>query len=150
MNPRAIVIFYNGEEVSEYVLSRLVSELIGSGVVENAENISASLLNCSDLSNAVVDKATAQKTTIKFDKEDPVEQALIFISKYFEKSIDEPVRFTINLSEALKSHYATPQLETACRIIWDTTKFSRTMLYKYKMNETLIKTIKTVYHLQYK
>lgn len=150
MNPHAIVIFYNGEEISEYILSRLVSELIGSGVVENAENVSASLLNCSDLSNAVVDKATDQKTTIKFDKEDPVEQALIFISKYFEKSIGEPVRFTINLSEALKSHYATPQLETACRIICDTTKFSRTMLYKYKMNETLIKTIKTVYRLQYK
>ena len=80
MNPHAIVIFYNGEEVSEYILSRLVSELIGSGVVENAENISASLLNCSDLSNAVVDKATAQKNAIKFDKEDPLEQALIFMS----------------------------------------------------------------------
>ena len=117
MNPRAIVIFYNGEEVSEYILSRLVSELIGSGVVENAENISVSLLNSSDLSNAVVDKATTQKTTIKFDNEDPVEQALIFMSKYFEKSIDEPVRFAINLSEALKNHYATPQLEMACRII---------------------------------
>lgn len=147
MNPRAIVIFYNGEEVSEYILSRLVSELIGSGVVENAENVSASLLNCSDLSNAVVDKATAQKNAIKFDKEDPLEQALIFMSKYFEKSIDEPVKFAINLSEALKNHYATPQLETACKIICDTEKFSRTMVHKYKMNENLIKTIKTVYHL---
>ena len=39
MNPHAIVIFYNGEEISEYILSRLVSELIGSGVVENAENV---------------------------------------------------------------------------------------------------------------
>lgn len=147
MNPHAIVIFYNGKEVSEYILSRLVSELIGSGIVENAENISASLLNCSDLSNAVVDKATTQKNTIKFDKEDPLEQALIFMSKYFEKSIDEPVKFAINLSEALKNHYATPQLETACKIICDTAKFSRTMVHKYKMNENLIKTIKTVYHL---
>ena len=36
MNPHAIVIFYNGEEISEYILSRLVSDFIGSGAVDDA------------------------------------------------------------------------------------------------------------------
>ena len=138
MEPKAIVIVYSGSEADSVVLGNIVGVLLNKNVISKVEDVAISTLDQSDIVKNVVKGISTKKT-------DKVEQAVIFITRYFDDCINKRVEFIVSLTTALQSRQTPEQLRTACEIIGNTKVFDEEMLERHKVSIFTVNIIKKVY-----
>lgn len=117
MEARAIVIVYNGNQISEKLAIKFAQLLQKNGITSE-ENLSISILDSNDIAASLV--RAKEDNTILFKKvkeeKTPVEHSLVYVSEYFGKEVwRNPVLFGVHLA-SMKPQFSS-EMKTALRII---------------------------------
>lgn len=103
--PRAIVILYNGEELPEYLINRMIEPIVHNGIAD-VEDITMKVFDSESLANLGLCDTISKE--IKKDNEThsdyyAFEQAIIYVGNRFERALnkDDLSSFAIELSMQL-------------------------------------------------
>jgi len=110
MNPRTIIILYDGNEPSQYTLTRVITELTASGVISNTNSVVVKTLNTVETENAMKNGIIIPK--LKNQQDEDLEKALTYILSFIGSN---EIITAMNMQRAIFSN--DNLLKNACTII---------------------------------
>lgn len=99
MNRWALVITYSGEEPTQESIRRAI-EGLATYISMNPQTVNPVVLNEDEIAAAIVNKATAEGTTVVFPKTLPEKHAIMYIGTEFNKLLTDIHAFRTNLEYA--------------------------------------------------
>ena len=150
MEQRAIIITYIGEEVTEYILSKMVEAMTAVGIT-TPEKAHAVLLNNKDILGLIVNKNYEKKETTESPTSRwyPLEQAAEYLSVYYKNHLnDDMMTFSIIVCRDILNGNVPHEYKTAIKILNDSmplTRVATSILNKYKISSQFAKTLVEVY-----
>lgn len=146
----ALVILYNGEPLSDYIVGKIMQEICVTAE-RPAEGIVVHSLNPTEVAQAlckVVDKVPA---VVNSPELDPLEAALIYIGERFNPSEKGDIEFVTQLCAAANAEPHNIELENAMAIISEKQPSTRNMktIRKYGLNGTRKEYIRQIYQQIY-
>lgn len=155
MEQRAVIFTFIGESIPSYALGQMAQVLTMQGIT-TSERINATVLNHEDLVKLLLEKAMFTPKIVKKeeDTEDPnskwypFEQAIIYLSKFYERHLhDDDTTFLIQASYDKFNHNLPKEYTTAVEILQKYTPLTRTasrILKKYNFKSEFVKILISV------
>lgn len=112
----ALVILYPGEPLSDYVVGRIMEEIVISGQ-RPAEGIVVSSLNTLEVAQALCKVVEKEPAVVNSPELDPMESALVYIGERFSPQDKGEVEFVTQLCAAANAEPHNIELENAMAII---------------------------------
>ena len=110
MNPRTIIILYDGNEPSQYTLTRVITELTASGIISNTNSVIVKTLNTVETENATKNGIILPKLQNQQDAD--FEKALTYILSFIGSN---EIITAMNMQKAIFSNDSL--LKNACIIV---------------------------------
>lgn len=100
--PRAIVILYNGEELPEYLIGRMIEPMVQNGIA-TAENITMKVFDSEALANLGINNIVVKEGQKALDPGYAFEQAVIYLANRFQRALNKEdlSTFTVELTMQL-------------------------------------------------
>ena len=160
-NNNAIIILWQGRDVSEYIIERIQTFLVSNGICE-PQDMTVVLKDENSIANAIlrdtVNKhCNVESNIIRFAKEPEsatIEHAVVYIGGRFEASLSNTIGFTVDITqqvlEAKSRSIKTTEddrLLAAIEIIAkNKASISNTLARKYHFNTSVVKIITDIYN----
>lgn len=146
----ALVILYNGEPLSDYIVGKIMQEICVTAE-RPAEGIVVHSLNPTEVAQAlckVVDKVPA---VVNSPELDPLEAALVYIGERFDPSEKGDIEFVTQLCAAANAEPHNIELENAMAIISEKRPSTRNLktIRKYGLNNSKVEYIRQIYQQIY-
>lgn len=142
----ALVILYNGEPLSDYIVGKIMQEICVTAE-RPAEGIVVHSLNPTEVAQAlckVVDKVPA---VVNSPELDPLEAALVYIGERFDPSKKGDIEFVTQLCAAANAEPHNIELENAMAIISEKRPSTRNLktIRKYGLTSQKLEYIRQIY-----
>lgn len=146
----ALVILYNGEPLSDYIVGKIMQEICVTAE-RPAEGIVVHSLNPTEVAQAlckVVDKVPA---VVNSPELDPMEAALVYIGERFNPSEKGDIEFVTQLCAAANAEPHNIELENAMAIISEKQLSTRNLktMRKYGLTKSRVEYIRQIYQQIY-
>lgn len=141
---RAIVVYYNGKEVPDSTVDRIVTTLVENGIATEG-GINVSILEPEDISKIVVPSIIRKYSKVKtdVDNEKAIKAACKLIKDTFNSSTSNNLTFAIKLTDCvalLKKENQSSTMLTAIKVISE----AGAECIKYGLSSDVINIIKQV------
>ena len=160
-NNNAIIILWQGRDVSKYIIERIQTFLVSNGICE-PQDMTVVLKDENSIANALlrdtVNKhCNVESNIVRFVKEPEstaIEHAVVYIGGRFEASLSNTIGFTVDITqqvlEAKSRSFKTAEdnsLLAAIEIIAkNETSIPTALLRKGHLNQSLVKIITDIYN----
>lgn len=146
----ALVILYNGEPLSDYIVGKITQEICVTAE-RPAEGIVVHSLNPTEVAQALCKVVEKEPAVVNSPELDPMEAALVYIGERFDPSKKEDIEFVTQLCAAANAEPHNIELENAMAIISEKRPSTRNLktIRKYGLNNSRVEYIRQIYQQIY-
>lgn len=146
----ALVILYNGEPLSDYIVGKIMQEICVTAE-RPAEGIVVHSLNPTEVAQALCKVVEKEPAVVNSPELDPMEAALMYIGERFDPSKKGDIEFVTQLCAAANAEPHNIELENAMAIISEKRPSTRNLktIRKYGLNNSRVEYIRQIYQQIY-